>query len=70
MQQTLIDIPHEIAGLPLFGSGWALIFWAIFGGVWLTRFYMQSMTESNKAWGTRYSHSGSRAHYCNRDPIH
>lgn len=51
MQQTLIDIPHEIAGLPLFGFGWALICWAIFGGVWLTRFYMQSAARKQQGVG-------------------
>ena len=51
MQQTLINIPHEIAGLPLFGFGWALICWAIFGGIWLTRFYMQSAQRKQDGVG-------------------
>lgn len=29
MQQTLLYIPHEINGLPVFGFGWLLIAWAI-----------------------------------------
>jgi phosphatidylglycerol:prolipoprotein diacylglycerol transferase len=29
MRQTLFFIPHEVAGIPLFGSGWALICWAV-----------------------------------------
>ncbi len=40
MRQTLIYIPHEIFGLPVFGMGWALIVWAIIGVVlllWLVR---------------------------------
>ncbi|MBA61733.1 MAG: hypothetical protein CMJ76_05140 [Planctomycetaceae bacterium] len=51
MQQTLINIPHELGPLPLFGFGWALICWAIFGGVWLTRFYMQSAKQKLEGVG-------------------
>ena len=39
MQQTLFTIPHELGGLPVFGWGWILILWGIYGGVWLTRYY-------------------------------
>jgi phosphatidylglycerol---prolipoprotein diacylglyceryl transferase len=39
MQQTLFIIPHELGGLPVFGWGWMLILWGIYGGVWLTRYY-------------------------------
>ena len=39
MQQTLFIIPHELGGLPVFGWGWILILWGIYGGVWLTRYY-------------------------------
>ena len=51
MQQTLITLPHEIAGLSIFGFGWVLICWAIFGGVWLTRFYMQSAQRKQEGVG-------------------
>lgn len=51
MQQTLINLPHEIAGLSIFGFGWVLICWAIFGGVWLTRFYMQSAQRKQEGVG-------------------
>ncbi len=51
MQQTLINIPHEFAGLPLFGFGWALIVWALFGGIWLTRFYMQPASRKQEGVG-------------------
>jgi phosphatidylglycerol:prolipoprotein diacylglycerol transferase len=34
MKQTLIDFPHEIAGLPLFGLGWLLIGWILWCLVW------------------------------------
>ena len=30
MRQTLLFIPHEYAGVPLFGAGWALVAWVIF----------------------------------------
>ena len=39
MQQTLFTIPHELGGLPVFGWGWILLLWGIYGGVWLTRYY-------------------------------
>jgi len=29
VRQTLFYLPHEIAGIPLFGAGWMLIVWAI-----------------------------------------
>ena len=51
MQQTLITLPHEIAGLSIFGFGWVLICWAIFGGVWLTHFYMQSAQRKEEGVG-------------------
>ena len=34
MKQTLIDFPHEIAGLPLFGLGWLLIGWILWCLIW------------------------------------
>lgn len=34
MKQTLIDFPHEIAGLPLFGIGWLLICWILWCLIW------------------------------------
>ncbi len=40
MRQTLLLIPHELFGLPLFGVGWALLAWAILSVVlilWLAR---------------------------------
>ena len=40
MLDTLFYIPHEVAGLPLFGLGWALIVWGVFSVgllVWLVR---------------------------------
>lgn len=40
MRQTLFYLPHEVAGLPLFGAGWLLIAWAISAAVllgWLWR---------------------------------
>ena len=52
MQQTLIDIPHEIAGLPLFGFSWALIFWAIFGSVQAHTF-LQSAARKQQGVGHR-----------------
>jgi phosphatidylglycerol:prolipoprotein diacylglycerol transferase len=38
VRRTLFYIPHEIAGIPVFGWGWALAIWFIFSGVvlWLT----------------------------------
>jgi len=39
MQQTLFTIPHELGGMPVFGWGWILLLWGIYGGVWLTRYY-------------------------------
>ena len=51
MQQTLINIPHELGPLPLFGIGWVLICWAIFGGIWLTRFYMLSAKQKQQGAG-------------------
>ncbi|HJN11018.1 MAG TPA: prolipoprotein diacylglyceryl transferase family protein [Pirellulaceae bacterium] len=35
MCQTLFYIPHEVAGLTLFGAGWLLIAWSIFAAVLL-----------------------------------
>jgi phosphatidylglycerol---prolipoprotein diacylglyceryl transferase len=35
MLQTLFHIPREVAGLPMFGLGWLLSFWAIGSAVWL-----------------------------------
>ena len=32
MRRTLFYIPHEIAGLPVFGWGWALMIWLIISG--------------------------------------
>jgi phosphatidylglycerol---prolipoprotein diacylglyceryl transferase len=32
VRRTLFYIPHEIAGVPVFGWGWALALWLIFGG--------------------------------------
>lgn len=40
MWQTIYRIPHEINGVPIFGVGWAILFWLIFAVallVWLTR---------------------------------
>jgi phosphatidylglycerol:prolipoprotein diacylglycerol transferase len=40
LRQTLLLIPHELFGVPLFGVGWALLAWAIFSVVliaWLAR---------------------------------
>ena len=40
MRQTLFFIPHEVAGLPLFGAGWILLGWSLFSVVllsWLIR---------------------------------
>ena len=51
MQQTLINLPHEIAVLSIFGFRWVLICWAIFGGVWLTRFYKQSAQRKQEGVG-------------------
>ena len=33
MWRTLFQLPHEFAGLPIFGWGWALLLWSIFGVV-------------------------------------
>jgi phosphatidylglycerol:prolipoprotein diacylglycerol transferase len=35
MLQTLFHIPHELAGWPVFGVGWALGAWIVLGVVWL-----------------------------------
>lgn len=35
MRSTLFFIPHELAGIPLFGLGWALLLWVIGGGIWI-----------------------------------
>jgi phosphatidylglycerol:prolipoprotein diacylglycerol transferase len=35
MLQTLFLIPHEIAGLPVFGFGWALLAWTLVCAAWL-----------------------------------
>ena len=51
MQQPLIHIPNEFAGLPLFGFGWSLIGWCIFGGGWLTRYYIQSASRTQEGVG-------------------
>lgn len=37
MQQTLIYIPSEIAGVKLFGMGWLLAVWVIFSAILLVR---------------------------------
>jgi phosphatidylglycerol:prolipoprotein diacylglycerol transferase len=40
VRQTLFTIPHEAYGLPVFGLGWVLIVWALFGlgfMAWLIR---------------------------------
>lgn len=34
MKQTLINFPHEILGLPLFGVGWLLIAWLTWCLIW------------------------------------
>jgi phosphatidylglycerol:prolipoprotein diacylglycerol transferase len=34
MKRTLIDFPHELAGLPLFGFGWLLIGWLAWSLGW------------------------------------
>jgi phosphatidylglycerol:prolipoprotein diacylglycerol transferase len=35
MRSTLFLIPHEIAGIPIFGFGWLLMAWLVLGGVML-----------------------------------
>ena len=40
VRQTIYTIPHEVAGLPVFGLGWVLMLWAAVGVValvWLLR---------------------------------
>jgi phosphatidylglycerol:prolipoprotein diacylglycerol transferase len=37
VRQTLFYVPHEIAGLPVFGWGWVLICWIVFSGWTLYR---------------------------------
>ena len=37
MRQTLFYVPHEIAGLPVFGWGWILIGWLLFSAWTLLR---------------------------------
>ncbi len=39
MRQTLLYIPHELAGIPIFGMGWALGVWLLFSAVLLTVLY-------------------------------
>ena len=34
MKQTLVDLPHEMLGLPLFGVGWLLIAWLTWCVIW------------------------------------
>ncbi len=35
MQRTLFTIPHEVAGIPVFGFGWALLLLLVAGGLYL-----------------------------------
>ncbi|MCP3694446.1 MAG: diacylglyceryl transferase, partial [Planctomycetaceae bacterium] len=40
MKQTLLTIPHEILGIPVFGAGWLLMIWLLWGAgtvTWLGR---------------------------------
>ncbi|MBX7164916.1 MAG: prolipoprotein diacylglyceryl transferase [Pirellulales bacterium] len=37
MQQTLLFIPRELSGIPLFGFGWLLAVWAVFSVIVLVR---------------------------------
>ena len=40
MKQTLLVIPHEILGIPVFGHGWLLALWLLWGigyVLWLVR---------------------------------
>ncbi len=39
MRQTLLYIPHEVAGIPVFGLGWAIGIWLVFSVVLLTILY-------------------------------
>ncbi len=32
MRQTLFYVPHDLAGVPVFGVGWVLLFWLAFSG--------------------------------------
>jgi phosphatidylglycerol:prolipoprotein diacylglycerol transferase len=51
MRQTLFYIPHEIAGLGLFGAGWLLIGWGIFSAVVLGRYWFRKgWTSEATAW--------------------
>lgn len=35
MLQTILYLPEKIAGIPLFGWGWALAIWAVISAVWV-----------------------------------
>lgn len=41
MRQTLFYLPHEVAGLPLFGAGWLLIALAVFAVVLLSWLWLR-----------------------------
>lgn len=55
MRSTLFYLPHQFAGLPLFGFGWALIaivLWGIVWSIWQSkRNNQKGIADSLPAWG-------------------
>jgi phosphatidylglycerol:prolipoprotein diacylglycerol transferase len=51
MLDTLFHIPHEIAGIPLFGFGWMLGIWAI-AGIAIWRRYGRSGSSASEILGS------------------
>ncbi|MBM4004974.1 MAG: hypothetical protein FJ295_17075 [Planctomycetes bacterium] len=51
MLDTLLHLPHELAGIPLFGFGWVLGIWAI-AGVVCWRWYGQSGSSTSEILGS------------------
>ncbi len=53
MWQTLIHIPHQWKGIPIFGWGWALILWSVIGVVVLaTAARASTWSQAVRQWGT------------------
>lgn len=46
MLQTILYLPERIAGIPLFGFGWALLAWLIISAVWVWWLWKDPQTRS------------------------
>lgn len=49
MYQTLLYLPEKIAGVPLFGFGWALLLWVIVSAAWIGWLWKNPQTRGEIA---------------------